>query len=49
MDGANVGMIKRRGGLSLALKAVQGRRIGGNSSGRNFRATLRFNLTSSAR
>jgi hypothetical protein len=48
VDGANVGMIQRRGRLRFALEADQSLRIFGTLSGRNFSATKRFRRTSSA-
>ena len=41
VDGADVGMVQRRGGAGFALEALQRLRSRASSSGRNFRATKR--------
>ena len=48
VDGANVGVVERRGGFGFALKAGERLRSLATSSGRNLRATERLSLTSSA-
>ena len=48
VDGADVGMVQRGCGLRFALETSQGLGILGDFIGRNFRATKRRSLMSSA-
>ena len=48
IDRADVRMIQRGGGFGFALEAIEGLRIFGYVVGRNFRATKRPSLMSSA-